>query len=134
MSHSADSTSTPVGVGTRLAGRIAQLLLGVPLGLFQLAAVIWFSSHDPTISGAEWLLVAWGVAMSTACAALAIPVYRSVRARRTAFALLVAQALFSLVKLTVYHESAALVFIVIIAITLATLGVYHGGSARQTIG
>jgi len=109
----------------RVAGRTAQILLGVPLGLFQLAAVIGFTLTDPTIAGADWLVVAWGVAMSAACAALSIRVYRSARARRAAFALLGAQALFSLVKLTVYHESAALVFFAVVAVTLAALGVYH---------
>jgi hypothetical protein len=115
------------------AGRAAQVLLGVPLGLFQLAAVVGFTLTDPTIAGADWLVVAWGLAMSSACAALALRVGRSARARRAAFALLGAQALFSLVKLTVYRESAALVFFVIVAAALGALGVYHRACHRRAM-
>jgi len=107
----------------RVAGRTAQFLLGIPLGLFQLAAVIGFTITE-TITGAHWLVVVWGVAMSTACAVLSLRVYRSTGARRIAFALLGAQALFSLVKLTIFHESASLVFFIIIALTTGCLVVY----------
>jgi hypothetical protein len=106
-------------------------LLGIPLGLFQLTAVIGFTVTDATIAGADWLIVAWGVAMSTACAVLATRIYRSERARRIAFALLAAQALFSGVKLAVYHESAALVFLATIAVTVTALAVYHRACRRQ---
>jgi hypothetical protein len=109
----------------RAAGRIAQFLLGIPLGLFQLAAVIGFSVTASTISSAGWLIGVWGLVMSTSCAVLALRVYRSARARQIAFVLLAAQALFSLVKLTVYHESAALVFLAVIAATTAALFVYN---------
>lgn len=109
----------------RMFGRLAQFLLGIPLGLFQLAAVIVFSITDKTIARADWLVAAWGLVMATACALLSLRVYRSARARLTAFAFLGAQALFSVVKLTVYHEPAALVFLVIIALTLTALVVYH---------
>jgi hypothetical protein len=102
-------------------------LLGIPLGLFQLTAVIGFTVTDATIAGADW----WGVAMSTACAVLATRIYRSERARRIAFALLAAQALFSGVKLAVYHESAALVFLATIAVTVTALAVYHRACRRQ---
>ena len=70
----AASRRVPVPVtrgGPRAAGCAAQLLLGGPLGLFQLAAVLGFTLTDPTIAGADWLVVAWGLAMSSACAALA---------------------------------------------------------------
>ena len=117
----------------RVAGRAAQVLLGVPLGLFQLAAVIGFTVTDPTIAGADWLVVAWGLAMSSACAALAVRVHRSAPARRAAFVLLGAQALFSLVKLTVYRESAALVFFAITAAALAALGVYHRADRERAL-
>ena len=121
------------------AGRVAQFLLGIPLGLFQLAAVIFFTITDRTIAGADWLVVAWGIAMSSTCAALALRIYGSARARRIAFLLLGAQALFSVVKLVVYHESASFVFLAVIALTVAMLGVYHRAASRspatsQTLG
>ena len=109
----------------RVAGRVAQFLLGIPLGLFQLAAVVGFSLTDKTIAGAEWLLAAWGFLMAAACAVVAVRVYDSARARRIAFALLAAQTLFSLVKLIVYHESASFIFFGIIAVTGGALTVYH---------
>jgi hypothetical protein len=114
------------------AGRVAQFLLGIPLGLFQLAAVIGFTVTDPTIAGADWLVVAWGLAMSAACAVLATRIYRSDRARRIAFALLAAQALFSAVKLTVYHESASLVFLSVVVVTGALLAAYHRASSQPS--
>ena len=118
---------------SRIAGRTAQFLLGIPLGLFQLGAVIVFTATDPTIAGADWIVVAWGLAMSATCALLAVRIYRSARARRIAFTLLAAQALFSVVKLTVYHESASFVFLAVIAATAAALGVYHRACGRITV-
>jgi hypothetical protein len=38
-----------------------------------------------------------------------------------------AQALFGVVNLAVYHETAALVFLAIVASALVSLGVYHRG-------
>lgn len=119
-----------VSAAPRAAGRVAQILLGIPLGVFQLAAVVFFTATDRTIAGADWLVVVWGIAMSSACAALAIRIYHNERARRIAFALLAAQAIFSVVKLTVYHESASFVFLAVIAVTVAALGVYHRASHR----
>ena len=109
----------------RIAGRVAQFLLGIPLGLFQLAAVIGFTVTAKSMTGMDWLVAVWGLFMSTSCAAVALRVYHSARARRMAFALLAARALFSIVKLTVYHESASLVFLVIIALTVMTLAAYQ---------
>src|SRR5262245_53225761 len=109
----------------RVAGRAAQLLLGIPLGLFQLAAVVGFALITKPMARADWLVVAWGVPMATASALVALRVYDSARARQIAFALLAAQALFSLVKLIVFHESASLVFLAIIAVTGAALALYH---------
>jgi|SRR3954468_12904983 hypothetical protein len=116
-------TSTPGSA--RFAGRAAQFLLGIPLGLFQLTAVLVFTFTAATLTPRDWLLAAWGVVMSAACALLALRIYRSASARRAAFALLGAQGLFSAVKFFVYHESAGLVFAVIIALTLAVLVVYQ---------
>ena len=109
----------------RVAGRVAQFLLGIPLGLFQLAAVVGFSISTKTMARADWLVAVWGVPMATASALAALRVYDSARARQIAFALLAAQALFSLVKLVVFHESASFVFLAIIAVTAAALVAYH---------
>ena len=109
----------------RLAGRVAQFLLGIPLGLFQLAAVLMFTFNGTVVTRQDWLVAAWGAAMSATCAVLALYVYRSARARRIAFALLGVQLLFGLVKLFVYHESAAFVFGVITALALGSLFIYH---------
>jgi len=109
----------------RLAGRVAQFLLGIPLGLFQLAAVLMFTFNGAVVTLQDWLVAAWGAAMSATCAVLALRVYRSARARRIAFVLLGVQLAFSVVKLVVYHESASFVFGAITAVALATLVVYH---------
>ena len=109
----------------RLAGRVAQFLLGIPLGLFQLAAVLVFTFNGTVVTLQDWLVAAWGAAMSATCAVLALRVYRSARARRIAFVLLGVQLAFGLVKLFVYHESAAFVFGAITALALGALYVYH---------
>ncbi|MFL5435355.1 MAG: hypothetical protein ACJ784_12680 [Myxococcales bacterium] len=108
-----------------MAGRVAQFLLGVPLGLFQLAAVLMFTFNGTVVTVQDWLVAAWGAAMSATCAMLALRVYRSARARRIAFVLLGVQLLFGVVKLVVYHESASFVFGTITAVTLVALLVYH---------
>ena len=110
---------------TRWAGRVAQFLLGIPLGLFQLTAVLVFTFNGTVVTLRDWLVAGWGAAMSATCAVLALFVYRSVRARRIAFVLLGIQLLFSVVKLVVYHESASFVFGAITAVTLAALLLYH---------
>ena len=111
--------------GARWAGRVAQFLLGIPLGLFQLTAVLVFTFNGTVVTLRDWLVAGWGAAMSATCAVLALFVYRSARARRIAFVLLGVQLLFSVVKLVVYHESASFVFGAITALTLATLFLYH---------
>jgi hypothetical protein len=118
-------TSVPAGV--RLAGRSAQFLLGIPLGIFQLAAVLMFTFTGAVVTPGDWLVALWGILMSTACALLALRVYRSASARRVAFVMLGVQGLFSCVKFFVYHESAGLVFAAIVAVTLMALVVYHRG-------
>ena len=120
-----DAVSGAPQGATRLAGRVAQFLLGVPLGLFQLAAVLGFTFNGAVVTLQDWLVAAWGAAMSATCAVLALRVYRSARARRIAFVLLGVQLLLGLVKLFVYHESASFVFGAITAVTLATLYPYH---------
>ena len=125
MSQVAQQTGIERRGAASIAGRFAQFLLGIPLGLFQLSAVLWFSLNGPMSGATDWLVAAWGIAMSGSCAVLAVLVYKSARARLIAFALLGAQLLFSVVKLVVYHESAAFVFGAITAATLAALAVYH---------
>ena len=118
-------TGAPISV--RLAGRAAQFLLGIPLGLFQLAAVLMFTFTGAVVTPGDWFVAVWGIVMSTSCALLALRIYRSASARRTAFVLLGMQGLFSCVKFFAYHESAGLVFAVIVAVTLVALVVYHRG-------
>ena len=125
--HDAARTESTALATTRLAGRSAQFLLGIPLGLFQLAAVLMFTFTGAVVTPGDWFVAVWGIVMSTSCALLALRVYRSASARRAAFALLVVQGLFSAVKFFVYHESAGLVFAVIVAVTLVALVVYHRG-------
>lgn len=118
-------TTTSANGSARIAGRVAQFLLGIPLGLFQLAAVLGFTITGAVVTPGDWFVAIWGMVMSASCAVLALRVYRSGSARRIAFALLAAQGVFTSVKFFVYHESAGLVFAVIVAVTLATLVVYH---------
>ena len=115
----------------RLAGRVAQLLLGIPLGLFQLSAVLAFTFTGAVVTPTDWFVAVWGILMSASCAVLALRVYRSARARRIAFALLGVQVAFSLVKGFVYHETAALVFGAIVVATLVALGVYHRAGGAE---
>ena len=110
---------------TRFAGRVAQFLLGIPLGLFQLGAVLVFTFTGAVVTAQDWVVAIWGILMSASCAVLALRVYRSARARLVAFALLGVQILFSLVKGFVYHETAALVFGAIVAVTIVALAIYH---------
>ena len=118
---------------TRFLGRVAQFLLGIPLGLFQLTAVLVFTFTGAVVTAQDWLVAIWGMVMSASCAVLALRVYQSAGARRVAFALLGVQGLFSLVKGFVYHETAALVFGAIVAATLVALGVYHRVSAAEGV-
>jgi hypothetical protein len=90
--------------------RAAQLLLAVPLGIFQLAASVVFTVTLGVDTPWQVGVVAWAWTMSAACAVVAFRLARDGRARRAAFALLALQLGFSFVKLTVYHESASFVF------------------------
>ena len=117
----------------RVAGRAAQLLLGIPLGLFQLVAVLAFTFTGAVVTPTDWFVAVWGIAMSASCALLALRVYRSARARRIAFALLLVQIAFSLVKGFVYHETAALVFGAIVVVTLVALGAYHRAGGAEAL-
>ena len=123
--HEAALPAATTAATARIAGRIAQFLLGIPLGLFQLAAVLAFTFTGAVVTAGDWFVAIWGMVMSASCAVLSLRVYRSASARRIAFVLLAAQGLFTSVKFFIYHESAGLVFAVIVAVTLGTLGMYH---------
>jgi hypothetical protein len=125
------TSDTSAPGAARLAGRAAQVLLGIPLGLFQLAAVLVFTFTGAVVTPQDWFVAIWGVAMSSACAVLALRVYRSARARWIAFALLGVQVAFSFVKYFVYHESAALVFGVLVVLALVSLGIYHRSNPAE---
>ncbi|WP_238008481.1 hypothetical protein KZZ52_32250 [Dactylosporangium sp. AC04546] len=111
-------TETVAPVTTRrrvpITVRLAQLLLLVPLGAFQLVASIAFSLTMP-MSGRDYAVAAWAVLMSLACVGTALRLGRGGRALRVALALLGAQTAFSLVKLIVFGESASLVFLAVVA-------------------
>ncbi len=127
IQHDVTSSASSTPTEARAAGRVAQFLLGIPLGIFQLAAVLVFTFTGAVVTPGDWFVAVWGIVMSTACALLAMRVYRSASARRTAFVLLGVQGLFSCVKFFAYHESAGLVFAVIVAVTLVALVVYQRG-------
>ncbi|MET7401806.1 hypothetical protein ABZS66_50830 [Dactylosporangium sp. NPDC005572] len=113
------TTATEAPVATRkrvpIPVRAAQLVLLVPLGAFQLAATVGFSLTTP-MSGRDYAVAAWAVLMSLAGIVTGLRLARGGRAPRAALALLAAQTAFSLVKLTVFDESASLVFLAIVAV------------------
>jgi hypothetical protein len=97
------------------AVRAAQAIFLVPLGLLQLVASIAFSTADG-LHGAQYALAAWAAAMGAAGVGVGLLLGTGrPGVRRLAVALLPAQAAFSLVKLTVYHESASFLFLGFVA-------------------
>ena len=132
--HEAALPATTTQGTARLTGRTAQLLLGIPLGLFQLAAVLGFTFTGAVVTPGDWFVAVWGMVMSASCAVLSLRVYRSASARRIAFVLLAAQGVFTSVKFFVYHESAGLVFAVIVAVTLGMLFVYNRAVSARSAG
>ncbi|MGW5237698.1 hypothetical protein ACWEOW_02055 [Monashia sp. NPDC004114] len=99
--------------------RAAQLLLLVPLGAFQLVATIAFSLTIP-MSGKDYVVAVWAPIMASMCIVIALRFGRGTpRVLAVALGLLAAQTAFSLVKLVVYGESPALVFL---AMTAACAG------------
>jgi len=135
MEHHEAALPATTSQGTaRIAGRIGQFLLGIPLGLFQLAAVLAFTFTGAVVTPGDWFVAIWGMVMSASCAMLSLRVYRSASARRIAFVLLAAQGVFTSVKFFIYHESAGLVFAVIVAVTLAMLFVYNRAVSARSAG
>ena len=107
------------------------MLFLVPLGALQLVAAIVFGITDG-VQGGEYAIGAWAATMAVAGIFVALRLSRGGNAiRRLAFALLAGQTAFSIVKLTVYHESASFVFFAIIATTAALLSTATGKSDRE---
>jgi hypothetical protein len=101
--------------------RGAQFLLLLPLGALQLVATIVFSITEHLAPG-EYVLAVWAPLMAIACIITAWRLARGrLRTLRTALLLLAAQTAFSLINLTVEHESAPLVVLAIIAACAALL-------------
>src|SRR4051812_14117227 len=93
-----------------LSLRGAQALLFGPLGALQVVAPIVFLS---TLHSTSWgkLVGAWAIAMGATGILTAVRLPRQDRTTdRLALAVLASQVAFASVKLTVYHESASLVF------------------------
>ena len=110
------------------AVRAAQLLLLVPLGAFQLVATIAFSLIIP-MSGKDYFVAVWAPIMAGMCIVTALRFGRGTpRVLGVALGLLAAQTAFSLVKLLVYGESAALVFL---AVTAACAGLLALPASRR---
>ena len=65
--HEAAFPATTTQGTARLTGRTAQLLLGIPLGLFQLAAVLGFTFTGAVVTPGDWFVAVWGMVMSASC-------------------------------------------------------------------
>lgn len=100
--------------------RGAQFFLLVPLGLFQCIAAVAFSMTTP-MAGGDYLVAAWAVVMSLACAVTGVRLPSRGPWPGVAFVLLAAQTAFALVKLIAYGESASFVFLGFVAVTLLLL-------------
>ena len=111
--------------------RLAQALLLVPLGLFQLGAYVAFTSTEGVHDAKDWFVALWLPPMALACAFLALRLGRDARLARAALVLLTLQAAFSFVKLTAYHESAAYVFF---GFVIAAAGLLLLPASRRYIG
>jgi hypothetical protein len=113
--------SAPKPPSVPLAVRAAQAIFLVPFGLLQLVAALAFSVADG-LHGAQYAVAAWAVAMATASVAVGLRLGSGGAAvRRAAFALIAAQTAFSIVKLTVYGESASFVFLAFGAVAAVLL-------------
>lgn len=111
----------PVG-RVPVAVRGAQALLLLPLGALQFVAASAFLIADGAHGARDWFVAAWVLLMAPTCVVMALRLgRRRAGSLRAALALLTAESAFSAVKLTVYHESAALVFFAFIAACAALL-------------
>jgi hypothetical protein len=97
--------------------RSAQALLLLPLGALQLLAVLVFGVTGD-LSATGYLVAAWAAAMAVAGIALGLVLpWRTERIREAVRVLLLAQVAFAALKLTVYGEPAALVFLAVAGLT-----------------
>jgi hypothetical protein len=111
--ETAPTTTTRPRVPATVRG--AQLLLLIPLGAFPLGATIAFSLVLG-LHGKDYLPAIWAQIMSIACLVTAVRLSTGQpRQLRIALGLLAAQTAFSLLKLLVFGESAALVFLALAA-------------------
>jgi hypothetical protein len=130
---SATEISVPIRHSARVpfAVRGAQALFFIPLGLLQLVAAIVFGITDG-VRGGEYAIGAWAATMAATGILVALRLSRGgTGIRRLALALLAAQTVFSVVKLTVYHESASFVFFAVIATAAALLSASRGTAGRD---
>ena len=99
-----------------IAVRGAQALLLLPLGALQLVAATAFLITDGVHGVRDCLVAAWVLLMAPCCVLLALQLgRRQAGLLRAALLLLTAESALTVVKLTVYDESAALVFLAFIA-------------------
>ncbi len=110
-----DVTRPPATQRVPAAVRGAQALLLLPLGALQFVAAAAFLIADGVHGAGDCAVAAWVLLMAPCSVAIAIRLGRRRATLRTALLLLAAESAFSAVKLTVYHESASLVFFGFIA-------------------
>jgi hypothetical protein len=100
-----------------LSLRGAQALLFGPLGALQVVAPVIFLS---TLHSTSWgkLVGAWAIGMGATGIVTAVRLPRQdASTDRLALAMLASEVAFATVKLTVYHESASLVFFGLTGVT-----------------
>jgi hypothetical protein len=130
---STTDVSLPIRTPARvpLTVRGAQVLFLVPLGSLQLVAAVVFGVTGD-LQAAEYAVGAWAVAMAAAGILVGLRLgHGGAAIRRLAFALLAGQTAFSIVKLTVYNESASFVFFAIIAAAAALLTTSRDAAGRE---
>ena len=133
MTLTAQPVAEPTTHRVPFAVRGAQALLVLPLGLVQLVATIAFSISLGLHGAGDWSVAIWCPIMAAACVVTGARLGRRRPVLlRTALGLLGAQAAFSTVKLTVYHEAASLVFFGFVAAAAVLLTL--PGSRRHFLG
>jgi peptidoglycan/LPS O-acetylase OafA/YrhL len=100
--------------------RAAQAVLLLPMGLLQVVAVPAFSISLGLHTGRDWAVATLGLFMAFGTVAAGFGLRRrEPRMLRAALGVLAVQTLFSVIKLTAYHEQAALVFLALTAVATA---------------
>jgi hypothetical protein len=125
MSTTATTTAEPGAPRRRKVPatvRVAQLLMLIPLGAFQLVATIVFLIILPVSGGGDLFVAIWAPIMELACVITALRMGRGgPRIRTVALVLLAIQTAFGVVKLVVYGESASFIFLGFIAVCAGLL-------------